>query len=540
MAGGIVSETRFSGLAISPGMAVGHACLFRQGSSDRIPDYQVSGDARDREKGRLRRAAEIVGEHLEALRKVVAARLGPAEAEIFKAQEMILKDPALDARILETVDDGHNAEWAVVHAFEAYEKRLREVDSAYMNERASDLAEVKRRLLDVLCDTNPSFQCASEPKCQRGMPRVVVTEELAPSLAIELKPDEIRGIVTARGGITSHAAILARALGIPAVSGISHIHELIRCGTEVIVNGDTGEVVVQPTKRSVAAVEPAVRVFAAPTEPLDGLRVMANIGVASDVTEARAMKAEGIGLYRTELEVVASGRLLGEEEQLARYADVLRAMDGAPVHFRLLDIGGDKPSPLFDHPREENPSLGLRGSRFLLARPDLLRTQARALTRLAAKREVHVMYPLVIDLEQFRRLRRLFDEVTADLPKGRLRHGVMFEVPSACLEARELLAEAEFASIGTNDLVQYLFAVDRNNERVAEDYTFDRPVFWRILEDLVRAAKETGRPLSICGEMAADTRYTPRLLELGIQTVSVSARHIPGVRRAAKETLATR
>jgi len=238
--------------------------------------------------------------------------------------------------------------------------------------------------------------------------------------------------------------------------------------------------------------------------------------------------------------VVASGHLLDEDEQLARYADVVKAMDGAPVHFRLLDIGGDKPSPLFDHPHEENPSLGLRGSRFLLARPDLLRTQARALTRLAATHEVYVMYPLVIDLEQFRRLRQLFDEVTADLPKGRLHHGVMFEVPSACLQARELLAEAEFGSIGTNDLVQYLFAVDRNNERVAEDYTFDRPVFWRILEDLVRAAKETGRPLSICGEMAADTRYTPRLLELGIQTVSVSARHIPGVRRAAKETLATR
>jgi phosphoenolpyruvate-protein kinase (PTS system EI component) len=262
--------------------------------------------------------------------------------------------------------------------------------------------------------------------------------------------------------------------------------------------------------------------------------------VAADVKEARVAKAEGIGLYRTELEFFAAGRALDEEEQLARYAAVTEAMGDRPVYFRLLDIGADKPSPIFEVQGEENPSLGLRGARFLLRRPDYLRSQARALARLSALRPVHVLYPMVIDLAQFRRLRALFEDAVADLPKGTIFHGVMFEVPSAVLEAREIFEEADFGSVGTNDLVQFLFAVDRNNAHVAEDYFPDRAVFWKLLKDLVIAAREAARPLSICGEMAADPRYIPRLLALGMRTVSVSARHISGVRLAVKEALAER
>jgi phosphoenolpyruvate-protein kinase (PTS system EI component) len=328
-------------------------------------------------------------------------------------------------------------------------------------------------------------------------------------------------------------------LGIPAVSGIEHIHDVVACGTELIVNGDTGEVILWPTaetcRRCVAPVRPRIRVTV--PEPVEGLRVMANIGRAAEVKDARTMKAEGIGLYRTELEMFAAGHLLTEDEQFTRYASVVKAMDSKPVYFRMLDVGGDKPLPLVEVLKEANPSLGLRGARFLLSHPELLRTQARALARVSRLRPIHVMYPMVIDLAQFRRLRKVFEESVADLPSGRIFHGVMFEVPSAILEARELLEAADFGSIGTNDLVQFVFAVDRNNERVAEDYFFDRPVLWKLIEDLVRTANEVGRPLSLCGELAAEPRFTERLISMGISAISVSARHIPTVRRAARQAL---
>jgi phosphotransferase system enzyme I (PtsI) len=209
-------------------------------------------------------------------------------------------------------------------------------------------------------------------------------------------------------------------------------------------------------------------------------------------------------------------------------------MQGKAVYFRLLDIGGDKGASFLKLPQEENPYLGLRGSRLLLARYDLLRTQARALARASTKGPVHVMYPMIIDVEQFLKLKKLFQRATEDLPAGDLRHGIMFEVPSACLEARKLLAAADFASIGTNDLIQYLFAVDRNNELVAYDYMPDRPVFWSLMEQMAQAAQQVDRPLSVCGEMAGNVHFLAKLMELGIATISVSPRLIPHLRQAAK------
>ncbi len=536
------TETHFQGLPISGGVVLARTCLFRQGPHEVVPDYQVSGDGIERERQRLRQAVAAVAEHLKGLEQAVHDRLTQAEAGILAVQRTILEDPTLDAQFMAAIDAGRNAESAVHRTIEQYQTRLREVGDSYYRERAGDLGELKRRLLDGLAGTKPALECADEPQCQRGRKRIVVTEELTPALALDLDADQVRGIVTARGGPTSHAAILARALGIPAVSGIENIHDLVACGTEVLVNGDTGEVIVWPTPETVARFDlrrsAAARVRV--ENPVEGLCVLANIGLAADVAVARAMKAEGIGLYRTELEFFSAGRLLTEDEQAARYAEVLEAVAGQPVCFRLLDLGGDKPSPIFDFPPEQNPSLGLRGLRFLLSRPELLRTQARALARASRHGPVRVMYPMVIGLDQFRLARRLFEEATADVEKGEVLHGPMFEVPSALFEARALLAEADFASIGSNDLLQYLFAVDRNNEHVAADYYPDRETFWRVLEDLVRASREADRPLALCGELASDPQYIPKLLSLGIRTVSVSARLISGVRRAARKALAGR
>jgi phosphotransferase system enzyme I (PtsI) len=366
----------------------------------------------------------------------------------------------------------------------------------------------------------------------------VVARELTPSLTVELQTEDLRGFVTEHGGATSHAAILARALGIPAVSGIRDVYEMVSCGEELLVDGGTGEVVLWPGARTLAKhrrpkLDSEAEIEA--VSPVPGLTVMANISLAHDVHGALRMNAEGIGLYRTEFEFIAAGRVLAEEEQFRRYAYVVKAMRGRPVYVRLLDMGGDKGAKFLDLAPEANPSLGFRGARLLLGRADLLRTQARALARASRFGEIGVIYPMIVDRDQFLRLRKIVEEATRGVRGRRLRHGVMFEVPAACLECRRILEVADFGSIGTNDLVQYLFAVDRNNELVAKDFTADHPVLWSLVEDILRAGRESGKPISLCGEMGGSAASISRLMSIGLRTVSASVPMISPVRRAAKD-----
>jgi len=517
------SEIRFTGLGISPGVVLAKVCLFKQSRHNTMPSYEVSGKGIDREKDRLCKAREIVIERLENLKATVADRIGPAEAEIFVAQKMMLQDPVLCDEMNAAIDEGCNAERAVTGTLDEYESQLAQLDDEYIKERASDLGELKRRLLDVLCNTSPSFQCSADSNCRRGNDRVVVTEELTPSIAMEIEANGLLGFVTERGGKTSHAAILARALGIPAVSGIADIHNQIPCGTQVLLNGNTGELVVHPSAETKAA---AAEYISTPkalevVEPVEQYTVMANISTAAEVKLAVEMRAEGIGLYRTEFEFFATGGTLDEDRQYELYLSVARAMEGRPVYFRMLDIGADKPLGELNLPKEDNPALGCRGARLLLGRPDLMRPQTRALARVSRELPVHVMYPMITGLHQFRMLKQAFEEMTADIDSGRLYHGVMFEVPSACMDARGLFEEIDFASIGSNDLIQYLFAVDRNNSIVSDDHHPDYDVFWRLLETLSLEADLAGTPLSLCGELAADVQYTNRLASCGIGTVSV-------------------
>lgn len=533
------AETRLTGLPVSGGVAFARVCLFNERRHSNLPIYRTSGEGIEREKSRLHKALEVAGCRLDTLIRQVGVRVGSAEAEIFKAQKMILADPGLLEQMLHHIDTDHqNAEVAVARVLEVYESRLLEVDDQYIKERASDIGEIKRRLLDVLGNMKPSLQCGAQAHCQRGKERIIVAEELTPSLAVELDAAHTRGLVTAHGGPTSHAAILARALGIPAVCGIKDIHSRLGCGTELLVDGNTGDIIVWPTEETLADRKSATGISPGMTravEPVPGFTVMADINLAVEVGEAVRTRAEGIGLYRTEFEFFTAGRLLSEEEHLDHYVSVLGAMKGRPVHFRLLDVGGDKGASFFDLPKEDNPFLGCRGGRLLVARPELWRAQARALARASNHGPVHVLYPMVLDVEQFLELRQLFHKAVADIRVGQIRHGVMFEVPSACLQARELLEVADFASIGTNDLIQYLFAVDRNNEHVAHDYVPDKPVIWSLMRQIAKAALDLGRPLSVCGEVAGNPRFLPKLVQAGITTVSVSPRLIAGLRLAASD-----
>ncbi len=536
------NETRYTGLAISPGVVLAKVCLFKQKKHNTMPSYEVSGRGIDREKARLLKARDVVIQRLDELTSTVTDRIGPAEAGIFVAQKMMLQDPVLCDEMNEAIDDGANAERALTITLDRYENQLAQLDDEYIKERASDLGELKRRLLDVLCDTSPSFQCTTDSKCRRGNDRIVVTEELTPSIAMDVEGNGLLGFVTERGGKTSHAAILAKALGIPAVSGITDIHNQIPCGTEVLLNGTTGELVVRPsaeTKADAASLIVERKAIEA-VEPVRQFTVMANISTAAEAKLAMDMQAEGVGLYRTEFEFFTAGGTLDEDQQYESYANAARIMEGRPIYFRMLDLGADKPLEELKLPIEDNPAMGCRGARLLLRRPDLMRPQARALARVSRDAPVHVMYPMIAGLSQFRTLKQAFEEMTSDIDSGKIRHGIMFEVPSACMEAQALLEEADFASIGSNDLIQYFFAVDRNNSIVSDDYRQDYDVFWRLLANLSLAADLAGKPLSICGELASDVQYTGRLMARGIRTVSLCSRRISDFRQAAAKALSER
>ncbi len=532
------TETRFKGLPLSPGVAAARVCLFNERRHVSLPVEDVTDKEVRSEGERFRKALSLVRKKLELLIKEVEARVGKAEAEIFTAQKMILEDPVLIQRVTDHIrSKNFNAEKSVISSLDFFEEQLAGIDNAYIRERSSDISEVKRRMLDALTNLNPSFECENDSFCQKGKNRIVIAQELTPSLTMELNTDFIRGFVTDRGGVASHAAILARALKIPAVSGIPGIHDMIFCGTEVLVNGDTGEVVIWPSQKTLEEypdLQKGTPEEIAAVEPVAGLKVFANLSLAKKVMEAVDHKAEGIGLYRTEFEFFAAGKVLSEMEQYALYLKVLKAMKGKPVYFRMLDLGGDKTADFLKLPKEQNPVLGLRGSRLLLGHPELFRNQARALARASRHGFVHVIYPMVIDIEQFRKLEKAFTEATEDIPQGEIKHGLMFEVPSACLDAEAILKEADFGSIGTNDLIQYLFAVDRDNELVAYDHHPDRKIFWQLIHHVAHAAKKHRKPLSVCGELASHPGYTRQLMREGIRAVSVAPRAITGLRIAIK------
>lgn len=539
----IHSERRLKGTPLSPGRVIARLCMFNERRHTNLPVFKVSASGLETEKARVLQALEAARGELDAIRADVEKKIGKPEAEIFVAQKMIMEDPTLLQKVFELiVRDSINAEKAITVTLDAYEARLQEVDNEYIRERASDFGEVKRRILDTLGHMKPSLECVGQAHCERGRNRIIVAREMTPSLTVDLDPAQIRGFLTERGGATSHGAILARALGIPAVSGLPGIRDQVSCGMEVLINGDTGEVILWPSADTLRTSEAQAPKPLGPapeiSRPVPGLKVLANIGKASDVQEALALNAEGIGLYRTELEVMTAGRLLDEDELSDRYAAVVTAMAGRPVVFRAYDIGSDKPLPSLAIPPEENPSLGWRGARLLLGKKHLLTAQARALARVSRNAPVQIMYPMIVDLEQFLALKNAFEEAIQDLPHGRISHGLMFEVPSACIQAREMLEAADFGSIGTNDLIQYLFAVDRNNEFVAYDFRPDRAALWALLKTVAEAAAQTGKPLSVCGEIAGDPRYVSRLMDLGIDTVSVNARSIAGVRQAAQAATA--
>jgi phosphotransferase system enzyme I (PtsI) len=526
----------FKGLAINSGRVSASACLYSANLHKSVDEYLIEETEIEAELLRFERALRESSHDLEVISSRVAGGMGVVESEIFLAQNHIMNDVAIVRQIKDMVRNTRkNVEAVIFDVYRNYEDKFRAMDSPYLRERVSDISEIRRRLLDSLKQQKPGFKCEGQQHCSRGAGRIIVAEEFTADMMAHMNFERVRGFATEHGGISSHAAIIARSLGIPAVTGLKNITEFAKCGQKVLLDGDSGTVYLDPDDDvislliAVEEVSARKKIFIV-TPP--GMEVLANASMMEDVKQAKTLRADGIGLYRTEILFIKSDRLLSEEEQFRHYSSVADEMGDKIVTFRLLDVGGDKPLPFLRIQKESNPYLGWRGARFLLGNPDIFSSQVRALLRLSKKKKIRIMVPMVIDEKQF----ALVTEAVRDAGQAvgmvaeNIALGAMFEVPSACIHAKKIFKLADFGSIGSNDLIQYLFAVDRNNEQVSADYNPDHPILWEMLDLIVEAANGEKKHLTICGEMAGREGMVPRLLDIGIRSLSVSPRLIPQVR----------
>ncbi|MCG6865716.1 MAG: hypothetical protein LJE58_09870 [Thiogranum sp.] len=539
------AETRLKGVALAPGVALGRACFYTRRSAE--PDTTVPAAA-PQESQRLNDALNWLARERSVLARQAAARLGPEHAEIFEAHRLMLSDECLRSRLLRSIEDNaRSAEAAVEMELSDYREQLAGSGSEYLQQRVADINEIQQGLLAYLRHTTACRHCTEAANCSighcpLGNDHILVSEEITASLPIETDR-HTTGFIVTNSGPDSHAVILARALHRPVVGDIHDLPAAIPADARILLDGDSGDVILNPTRETLAHYQGALAGHGHKVQmsgPVPGLTVMANIGQSGDVGDALAAGAEGVGLYRTEMEMLVAGRLLGEHEQAARYSEVAKAMGGRPVCIRLLDLGSDKTADWLTDTLGDQTAARQRGARLLLEHPELLRTQARALARASLAGPVQVLYPMIVSLDQFLELRALFDQAVSDLPASRLQHGVLFEVPGACLTAGRIMQAADFGCIGTNDLIQYLFADDRSHSAAHNHAGFETDtVLWELMETLSRAAARADKPMSICGEVAGNPDFTGRIMQAGIRAISASPTRIAGVRQAARQHGAT-
>lgn len=537
-----MDERELTGIGATPLSGIGTARWYRPDADLALPDPDSEGDGESdadfdpaTERERFENARERAREDLETERDRARERVGEGESEIFDAHIQFLGDPQIESGVSEAIEGGYGAEHAVQRAFEEPISQFEGMDGR-MAERADDLRDVRDRLLRVLLDR--------ERTDLGGLPEgtVLLADRLTPSDTVQLDPEQVRGFVTATGGRTSHAAIFARSLAIPAVVGVGDALSEIEEDEEIAVDGEEERIVVSPgaaTRERMKRSE-NVDTRSEPVSTADGeeIEIAANVGRPTEIEGAIDRGADGIGLYRTEFLFLDRDAPPEEDEQRETYADALDTFPEGRVVVRTLDVGGDKPIPYLDLPGEENPFLGERGIRRSLD-PDgeLFETQLRALCRAAGsgEGELCVMVPLVAAIEEFEDARERFEAVLADLDREGIEHarpafGVMVETPAAALMAGELAERADFLSIGTNDLTQYVMAADRGNERVTGLHDPRYPAVLRAIRSTVEGAQGTGAWVGMCGEMAGDPALAELLVGLGLDELSTSAVTIPEVK----------
>ena len=545
-------EIMFHGIPASPGIACGTVLLLQENSVEllsgkdvkTIPPSQVAAEI-----SRFKKALEETRSEIKTLRDRVQASLEAHEANIFDAHFLIVDDHALMTEVCSAIEKKLlPAQYAYSQVIQKYIQAISAVADPYLKERALDVKDVAARILAHL-------QGKTKPPLDKlPGPRIIVTKDLTPSDTAMLDREHVIGFATESGSKTSHSAILARSMQIPAIVGLNHFVEWLEDGDKLILDGFLGIAILNPQPVTVELYEQKekskARLYAElmretqlQSETTDGYRIQlaANVESADHIADLKRFGAAGIGLFRTEYLYMNKEQLPSEEEQFKVYKKVAEAANGQPVIIRTLDLGGDKLSSAVGTFQEQNPFLGLRAVRLCLAKPEIFKTQLRAILRAGCFGNIKMMFPMISSASELDRVLALLDEVKSELQNANMRFaggmdvGIMIEIPAAAIIADTLAKKVDFFSMGTNDLVQYTLAVDRNNEHVADLYEPTHPAVLRLIGHTAKAAGRQGIWTGVCGEMAGDLRYVPILIGLGVEELSMSPMTIGHVRRLIRK-----
>jgi phosphotransferase system enzyme I (PtsI) len=540
-------KRRLIGIPASPGIAVGTVQLLRWEVPD-VPHRIIADEAIPAELRRFQSAVDRAKERLRQIRTRVEASAGREEAAIFDVQFHILEDPDLTRGVEELIQQNISAEKAFDFQMQESKQRFARSSSDMVRERVGDLTDVHIRVLSLLLGL-PDHDPVDVPT---GTSVILVTHDLTPSLTVQLDRKTIAAIATDAGTRTSHVAILARSLNMPAIVGLRTATTELRGGERAILDGSTGMLAIDPSHEDIESYRERARQEAVAEEELqrlasleaittDGVRVTlrANVDLPEEAELAATSGAEGVGLMRTEFLVIGRATMPDEDEQYRAYRRVVEAFGGKPVVIRTFDIGGDK-LPIGGFPSEPNPFLGWRAIRMCLDQPELFRTQLRALLRAASHGDVRIMLPLVVTLDEVRDARSLLDEAAEQLARRGIAVrrdvplGVMIETPAAAVAADTFINDVAFFSIGTNDLVQYTLAVDRGNANLERRFTPLHPAVLRLIERTRIVGEEAGLEVAVCGEMASQPLMAFALLGLGVRQLSVAPRSVSLVKRIVR------
>lgn len=533
------------GKSVFSGIAIGKLSIYQ--SKDKLVKREKTSDA-GREIERFKEARELAKEELSSLYDKALKEVGEANAAIFEVHQMMLDDLDYEESIINMIQtQGINAEFAVASTGDNFSEMFAAIDDDYMKARAVDVKDISNRVIKIL-------QGDSTNEANFDEPVILVAEDLTPSETVQLDKSKVLSFVTRLGSTNSHTAILARTMNIPALIGINFTEDMD--GHEAIVDGAEGVLIIDPDKETLEdyqAKKADLNHKAQLIQELKGkenitlngktIQLFANIAGVGDVASAHANDAGGIGLFRSEFLYLENSDYPSEEEQLRAYRTVVENMAGKKVIIRTLDIGADKQVDYFKLDKEENPALGYRAIRICLDRVDVFKTQLRALFRAAYYGNLSIMYPMIVSVDEVRKIKEIVAEVKAELdeekiPYGEAEQGIMIETPAAVFMSRELAEEVDFFSIGTNDLTQYMLACDRQNPHLEKINAPHHPAVLRAIEMTIKNGHAGGCWVGICGELGADTTLTETFIQMGVDELSVSPSRILQVREAIRNSMA--